>query len=524
MVNQDLVYTPIEKIPSIVRCARTAFDTGRIRSLDYRRKQLRQLAALIDENREALNAALLADLRKCPNEAQMCEYMTVKNDIADALLNLEKWAAPQAVAKTPAQMFNRMQIRKDPLGVVLIIGAWNYPFALTIGPLVGAIAAGNAAIIKPSEISANIARVIGDLMPKYLDSDAYIVVNGGKDETTALLQERFDHIFYTGSGVVGRIVMAAAAKHLTPVTLELGGKSPTFVDANVDLGAAARSIVWGRFLNAGQTCIAPDYILTYASVRDKLVRELKKAITEMFGEDPQRSPAYCRIVNQNHFNRVRQLIPSAGVVIGGETDEADLYIAPTVIVDVNPEQPIMKEEIFGPLLPIMVVDSPDQAIRFINSRDKPLALYCFSGTSSVIERFATETSSGGFVGNDVVTHFATPALPFGGVGPSGMGRYHGKFSFDTFTHDKAYITGPTFVEKILALRYPPFPEFSMTMINLLVAKKVPSPLKIWLSKPATRRSIMYLVLAAAMAACVYRIETATPGFWSGLLVFFGIKK
>ncbi|MDQ0795789.1 aldehyde dehydrogenase (NAD+) [Streptomyces sp. B1I3] len=332
--------------------------------------------------------------------------------------------------------------RQDPLGVVLVIAPWNYPVQLLLAPVAGALAAGNAVVAKPSELAPATSSAVARLLPEYLDTDAVAVVEGAVPETTALLAERFDHIFYTGNGTVGRIVMAAAAKHLTPVTLELGGKSPAFVDRDTDLKTVASRLVSGKFLNTGQTCVAPDYVLTDPETAAALEDALAAAVEDRFGPDASASPEYGRIVNERHFDRLVGLLDSGRTVTGGAHDRGQKYIAPTVLADVAPDAPVMREEIFGPVLPIITVDGLDEAIGFINDRDKPLALYAFTQSPAVRERLLTETSSGGVGMGLPLAHLTVSDLPFGGVGESGMGSYHGRYSLETFSHRKAVLDTP----------------------------------------------------------------------------------
>ncbi|KAK4812241.1 hypothetical protein QYF61_011263 [Mycteria americana] len=383
------------------------------------------------------------------------EILGVLGELALAMDKLPSWAAPQPVKRNLLTMRDDAYVCPEPLGVVLIIGAWNYPFTLIMQPLIGAIAAGNAVVVKPSEISENTARLVADLLPQYLDRELYPVVTGGVPETTELLEQRFDHILYTGNSRVGKIVMAAAAKHLTPVTLELGGKSPCYIDKDCDLAVACRRITWGKYMNCGQTCIAPDYILCDPSIQSKVVENIKATLQEFYGEDVKSSPDYERIVNKHHFRRILGLLEGQKIAHGGEADEASCFIAPTILTDVSPESKVMEEEIFGPILPILTVKSVDEAIEFINRREKPLALYVFSNNKKLIKRVISETSSGGVTGNDVIMHFFLSTLPFGGVGNSGMGAYHGKHSFETFSHRRACLIKDLKMEGTNKLRYPP---------------------------------------------------------------------
>ncbi len=437
--NASEPLTLITEIPQIVARLRATFDSGRTKPLSWRRAQLRAMRRLLTEERATLEKALRSDLGKPPVEAHTTEIGFVVNEIDHTLRHLASWLRPQRVSVPMALAPARARRVREPLGAVLIISPWNYPVNLALAPLVGAIAAGNAAVLKPSELSPATSAALADLIPRYLDSEAVAVVEGGVAESTALLEQRFDHIFYTGNAAVARIVMAAAVRHLTPVTLELGGKSPAVVEPGVDLATTARRLAWGKFTNAGQTCVAPDYVLAIGDTADRLQKELAAAITEMFGSDPARSADYGRIVNERHFDRLSALLESGKVVAGGDTDREDLYIAPTVLGDVSPDSPIMAEEIFGPILPVLRVPDLDAAIRFVNERDKPLALYGFTESETTKRRLTTETSSGGLGFGLPIAHLAVPDLPFGGVGESGMGAYHSAASVDTFSHTKAVL-------------------------------------------------------------------------------------
>ncbi|XP_054994473.1 aldehyde dehydrogenase family 3 member A2 isoform X4 [Sorex araneus] len=368
-------------------------------------------------------------------------------------------------------MMDEAYVQPEPLGVVLIIGAWNYPIVLTIQPLIGAIAAGNAAIIKPSELSENTAKVLDKLLPQYLDQDLYVVINGGVPETTELLKQRFDHILYTGNTAVGKIVMEAAAKYLTPVTLELGGKSPCYIDRDCDLDVACRRIAWGKYMNCGQTCIAPDYVLCEPSLQSQVVQKIKETVKEFYGENIKESPDYERIINLRHFKRIQSLLEGQKIAFGGEMDEATRYIAPIILTDVNPETKVMQEEIFGPILPIVPIKNVDEAINFINDREKPLAFYVFSRNNKLIKRMINETSSGGVTANDVIMHFTLNSLPFGGVGSSGMGAYHGKHSFDTFSHLRPCLLKSLKGESANKLRYPPNSQSKVDWAKFFILKR-----------------------------------------------------
>jgi aldehyde dehydrogenase (NAD+) len=400
-------------------------------------------------------------------DAWTAEIADVRMGLHELKKNLRRYMKPEKVATPLPLQPGKSVIVREPLGVVLVISAWNYPIALAITPLAGALAAGNCAVLKPSEVAPKTSALLAELLPKYLDASAVEVIEGGVPETSELLAQRFDHIFYTGSTNVGRIVMTAAAKHLTPVTLELGGKSPCVIDRDVDLAVAARRVAWGKFYTTGQTCIAPDYVLCHAAVHDAFVAQLVATIREFWGDDPKASPDYGRVVNARHHKRLMGLIPGSGVLAtGGQADEQDRYIAPTVLTDVLPDSKLMGEEIFGPILPVLKVDDMDAAIRFINARPKPLALYLFSSNERSYEAVVSRTSSGGLVHNHTIMHFAVQNLPFGGVGDSGMGAYHGRHSFDTFSHKKAVLKKPTGID--LSLQYPPYTESKKSWLKRLL--------------------------------------------------------
>ncbi|NXG59175.1 AL3A2 dehydrogenase, partial [Hemiprocne comata] len=445
----------MERMQQVVGRARAAFNSGRCRSLEFRMQQLKALERMVQEKEKEILAALKADLHKSRFKAYGQEILIFLMELTLAMDNLLSWMAPQLVQRSVLTMRDKTYTCPEPLGVVLIIGTWNYPFAIVMQPLVGAIAAGNAVVVKPSEVSENTARLVAEILPQYLDPELYPVVTGGVPETTALLAQRFDHILYTGNSAVGKIVMAAAAKHLTPVTLELGGKSPCYIDKDCDLAVACRRITWGKYMNCGQTCIAPDYILCDPSIQSKVVENIKATLQEFYGEDVKSSPDYERIINKRHFKRIQSLLEGQKIAHGGEVDEASCFIAPTILTDVSPESKVMEEEIFGPVLPILTMKSVDEAIEFINSREKPLVLYVFSNNKKLIRRVIAETSSGSVVANDTLMHFLLLGLPFGGVGNSGMGAYHGKHSFETFSYHRAYLIKDLKMEFVNNFRYPP---------------------------------------------------------------------
>ncbi|MGW1052562.1 aldehyde dehydrogenase family protein [Streptomyces sp. NPDC002521] len=433
----------IEQPADIVARLRATFATGRTKPVEWRTGQLRRLRAMLTERGADLAAALHADLGKSSTEAYRTEIDFTVREIDHTLDHLQEWLRPEP-APVPAHLGADATAwtQYDPLGVVLVIAPWNYPAQLLLAPLAGALASGNAVVAKPSELAPATSAALAELIPAYLDTDAVAVVEGGIPETTALLAERFDHIFYTGNGTVGRIVMRAAAEHLTPVTLELGGKSPVFVDQGADLDVVADRLARGKFLNAGQTCVAPDYVLTDPETAAALESALVRAVQALFGTDPAESPEYGRIVNERHFDRLSALLDSGRVAVGGESDRTAKYIAPTVLADVDPKSPVMREEIFGPILPIVTVAGLDEAIGFINDRDKPLALYVFTESAATRARIAAETSSGGLGYGLPLAHLTVSDLPFGGVGESGMGSYHGRYSIETFSHRKAVLQKP----------------------------------------------------------------------------------
>ncbi|MEW6776067.1 MAG: aldehyde dehydrogenase family protein [Bdellovibrionota bacterium] len=454
-------------IPSVVESLRKSFQSGRTRPLGWREGQLSALIKMLKEREGEFTQALTKDLGKPQFESFTAELAFVIQEAVLSRKNLRKWARPEKVSTPLVAQPGKSEVRKDPLGVTLVIGAWNYPVQLTLAPLIGAIAAGNCAVVKPSEVAAHTSALLAKLVPLYLDQECIRIVEGAIQETTELLDQKWDLIFYTGNGNVAKVIMAAATKNLTPVVLELGGKSPCIVDSDADVTLAARRIAWGKFYNAGQTCTAPDYVLVKDSVEAEFVDGLKGAIREFYGDNPKKSPDFARIVNQRHHQRVRRLIDGSGeVALGGEADEADRYIAPTVLRNVKADAPVMAEEIFGPVLPVLKVKETDEAIEFVNSRPKPLALYLFTRSSQTQEKVVTRTSSGGVCVNHTILHVANPNLPFGGVGASGMGAYHGKASFDVFTHKKSVMSKPNWIDP--GFIYPPYTEGKFGLVKKLI--------------------------------------------------------
>jgi len=446
----------LSDVPAIVTSLREAFASGRTRPYEWRKQQLEGVRRMLRENEQALGDAMHADLGRSHFEGWGSETRFVDNEISHTLKHLRSWMKPERVPTPTAIQPGNCHIHKEPLGVTLVLGAWNYPVQLALAPATAAISAGNCVLIKPSEISAACAKLLAELLPRYVDGDCIKVIEGGIDTSTALLEQQFDHIFYTGGGTVGRIVMTAAAQHLCPVTLELGGKSPAIVDRSVRIGVAARRIVRGKFWNTGQTCVAPDYVLVHEDVLESFVSEAKKAITRFYGEDPSQSRDIGRIINDRHFERLSALMSGGTVAAGGETDAPSRYIAPTLLTDVDLDSPLMTEEIFGPLLPIIPVSSVDEAIGFITRRPKPLALYVFTSNKKVETEVLGRTSSGGACVNETLMHLVAPDLPFGGVGPSGMGAYHGRTGFETYSHRKSVLSRSTLIDPAVA--YPPFTD------------------------------------------------------------------
>ena len=426
------------EISEIIRQQRLFFATGKTKDVSFRLEQLQVLRKTVKDNQAAILEALKADLNKPTFEAYATEIGVLK-EIDYTIKHLKSWTKPKKVASTPEQFPSEAVIYPEPLGVVLIIAPWNYPFQLTLSPLVGAIAAGNCAILKPSELAPHTSRVIADIFQKNFDSSYIAVVEGGVETSQKLLKEKFDRIFFTGGTAVGKIVMEAAAKQLTPVTLELGGKSPCIVDADINLEHTARRITWGKFINSGQTCIAPDYLLVDKTIKKDLIENIKNCLKEFYGDDPENNPDYGRIINQKQFARLTAFLNNGEIIVGGKTNPETLYIAPTLIDNVSLDAPLMQEEIFGPILPIVEYNNLSEAIGIVNSQPKPLALYLFSKNKDYQEKILRETSSGGVCINDTVMQVGIPDLPFGGVGFSGIGSYHGKASFDTFSHQKSVL-------------------------------------------------------------------------------------
>jgi aldehyde dehydrogenase (NAD+) len=446
--------TPEADVAGVVGAARAAFTGGTPQTLRWRLAVLGALADALRRDEERLLDALAADLGKPRPEAWFTEIGVTIAEIEHAVDNLAVWVKPEKVATPLALHPGSSRIVREPRGVVAIIAPWNYPVQLTLGPLVGALAAGNAAVVKPSELAPHSAAAIGDLLTE-LGEPAVQVVQGGVEQTSALLAERLDHILYTGNGRVGRIVAHAAAEQLTSVTLELGGKSPAVISRHADIAVSARRIAWGRFVNAGQTCVAPDYALFERPVHDAFVAALGEAIHGFYGADPQASADFGRIVDDAHFQRVEKLLGCGTVAVGGQSDPHQRYIAPTVLTGVRPDDAVMAEEIFGPILPILRVDTVEEAIEFINARPHPLAAYLFTDKPRYHRAFEERVTAGGMAFDVALLQVGLPTLPFGGVGPSGMGSYHGRAGFETFSQLRPALTKTDQVDTLKAV-YPPY--------------------------------------------------------------------
>lgn len=448
----------------LVDTVKLQFQEGRTRPLSWRDLQLKRLAEFVSAEESTIQAAIREDLGRHPFETYTAELWPLLLEIAEARKHLKSWAASRRVSTPLPLQPGSSEVRPEPLGVVLIIAPWNLPCNLTLAPLVGVIAAGNCAVLKPSELAPATSKLLAERLPNYLDPECFTVVQGAVPETTALLSQRFDHICYTGGERVALIVLRAAAEHLTPTTLELGGKSPCIIDESAKLPLAARRTVWGKFFNAGQLCVAPDYVLVPEDKHDALVQELKSAIVDFYGTDPRSSPNFGRIINDQHFVRLSALISEDKVAYGGETDRADKYIAPTIMTDVTPDDAVMQEEVFGPILPVIKIRDTAAAIDFVNEREKPLALYLFAEKRRVQEQVLLGTSSGGVTLNHTIFHIAHGGLPFGGVGTSGMGAYHGKWGFETFSHLKPVLKKATWVDPPFA--YAPYSDWKRSALRL----------------------------------------------------------
>lgn len=455
-----------QEIQTILEKQRNYFATGATLPVSARISALKKLRSYIKEHEQEISNALAADLGKSKFEGYMCEIGLVLGEISYMIKHIKKFARDEKKLSCPANYVASSFIKKSPYGAVLIMSPWNYPFLLTLEPLVDAISAGNTVIAKPSAYSPNTTKVIEKLINECFAPEYVAIVTGGRAENTHLLEQKFDYIFFTGSQTVGREVMRKAAEKLIPVTLELGGKSPCIVDKTANIALAAKRIVWGKFLNCGQTCVAPDYILCHESVKEKLIAELKKQIEAQFGKAPLENKSYGKIINQKHFDRVSSLIDKSKVVHGGATDAATQRIEPTIMNNVTWEDAVMQQEIFGPVLPILAYKTEDEIFSTVNSRNKPLALYIFTSDKKLAKKVLAQCAFGGGCINDTIVHLATNNMGFGGVGESGMGAYHGKIGFDTFSHKKSIVDKKTWID--VNLRYQPYSKLKEAVMRIFI--------------------------------------------------------
>ncbi|KAF8524447.1 NAD-aldehyde dehydrogenase [Gautieria morchelliformis] len=474
----SLVSTPLEEIPKIHASLFAGFanGTGKLSSIQFRKNQLLQLGYAFHDNLDRWHDALAKDMGRPKFEANMSDVSAMLSEVSFAYKNLGGWTkatGPTNWSITWAPF--SPTIRKEPVGVVFIITPFNFPI-WTLGPLVGAIAAGCPALIKPSELTPATSSLMAEILPKYLDQDVYRIVNGGVEVATKVLELKWDHILYTGSGRVGRIVATAAARHLTPVTLELGGKSPVFIDPAMDLKVAARRILWGKFMNAGQTCIAPDYVLIPESIKDSFVKECQDVYNSFYPAGPRKSDSFGRIISEGHLNRLKRYLDETKgeIVFGGEAEHEDKYLAPTLVKNVSLDDSLMQDEIFGPVLPLVTVKDVKEAIQVVNKRDRPLALYIFSNNAGYRSQVLDSTLSGAAVVNDVLMQGGCQTIPFGGSGPSGSGSHKGKFSFDTFTHSRPTIRSPSWIDFIVGFRFPPYTTNKFKAMNRQLMPSLPA--------------------------------------------------
>lgn len=456
----------METLKEKINKQREYFSTGETKDINFRIEKLKKLRDVLKSEEEKVFEALKKDLMKSSFESYVTEVAMVYDEINMHIKNIKKWSKKRRV-KTPLVQFPAKSfIQLEPYGVVLIIGPFNYPFMLTMDPLIGAIAAGNTAVIKPSESAPETSKILKEILEKVFDEKYVLHVNPerGKEVVEELLKEKFDYIFFTGSATVGKIVMKAASQYLTPVTLELGGKSPCIIDKDCKLELASRRIVWGKLLNSGQTCVAPDYLYVHKDIEEKFIKKLEEEIKNQFGNNPLESEDYSKMVNEREFNRVLSYIDKEKLVFGGNYNRKTFQIEPTILKNVTWDDPVMEREIFGPIFPILTFENLDEVIRLVNSKDKPLALYYFSENKNKIKKVLNSTSSGGVTINDTLVHVSSSYLPFGGVGNSGMGEYHGKYSFDLFSNKKGVMNRKTFLD--LKIRYAPFQN------KLTIVKKI----------------------------------------------------
>ncbi|KAH9903156.1 NAD-aldehyde dehydrogenase [Cubamyces lactineus] len=471
-------YTPIEDIPQIHQRAHDAYRSGKLKSIAYRKEQIAQLGYLLKDNEQRFCDALKLDLGRPTQETIFFDFSAVYIEVKTAYDNVEKWTRSQRAEFNLNFFAMGPRLRAEPKGVILVIAPFNVPIFMLLSPLASAIAGGNAVVLKPSEQASATAKLLAELVAQYLDPDLFHVINGGIPETTKVLELRWDHILYTGNGRVGKIVARAAAEHLTPLTLELGGKNPVVVDPKCDLQTAARRILWGRVSNAGQICLAPEYVLVPEHFQDKFVDALQEVYRTFYPDGPRNSDSYCRIISEAHTARIKNLIDhtKGTIVFGGDADVAERYIAPTVVRDVRPDDPLMGEEIFGPVLSVVPVKDVEEAISIINERDHPLAIYVFSQDKAFLNKVFDNTESGSAVANETVISCGVPGLPMGGLGASGYGYYTGKHMFDEFTHIRVSLDNPGWVDKIaLSFRFPPYKPEGEKQLRALSPSLPPRP-------------------------------------------------
>ena len=450
----------------IVDQQRSFFLTGKTKGYAFRLAQLKKFKELLKQYEPQLCDALYKDFRKPAEETYINELSQLYHEINISIENLKDWMRPKSVSTNLVNLPGNSYLHPDPLGVSLVIGAWNYPYMITLHPVISAMAAGNTVIVKPSELAPNSSAVMADLINSNFDSEYMYTFEGGAEITSDILDQKLDKIFYTGGDRVGKIIMQAAAKHLTPVTLELGGKSPCIIEKDANLKVAAKRIVWGKYLNTGQTCVAPDHLYVHESIKSQFIEILKDEVLNSYGKDPKEHATYSRIINERHFDRLTKLIDQNKVIAGGEIDKSSLYIAPTILDNVSDQDPVMQEEIFGPILPILSYSNVDELVSHLAKKPSPLAFYLFTSSRKTENKIVSNLPFGGAVINDVVVHLSNTDLPFGGVGNSGMGAQHGKFGFDTFTHYKPVIRKATWIDP--TIRYAPYTKWKMKILRWLL--------------------------------------------------------
>lgn len=457
----------LTQIKEIFKKQRNFFNTQKTKDLNFRIAQLKTLHRALNDYNDKISDAMYADLRRSKPLTYYSEIGISLKSISMTIKNLKKWAKPKKVkASWDIYPLSKCWVQYEPFGQTLLISPWNYPVTLTMGPLTAAMSAGNTAILKPSELAPNISKVIDEMIHQYFDEDYIAVCQGGKDVAGELLELPFDHIMYTGGTAVGKIIMEAASKHLTPVTLELGGKSPVIVDKDIDLAKSAKRVVTGKFINCGQTCIAPDHVFVHEMIADRFIDEMKRWMKEFFSADPLSSPDYGKMINQRHFDRVSAYLKDGKIQVGGQVNKDELYIAPTLMTDASFDAPVMRDEIFGPILPIFTYNNLDDILAHFRTQPKPLALYIYSTNREIHNKVLAETTSGGVAINDSITQFVSMNLPFGGVGNSGMGRYHGHYGFETFSHHRAIMKQTNLID--LKLKYPPVTEKTVKLLKSIL--------------------------------------------------------